>query len=291
MGSSPTRMRPAEMCGPDRSHFFQFLRTCISLKYHAGGNFWGICKPNVPVPEGNEGIMAEVTFLIAFLAGIVSFLAPCVLPLVPGFLVYLAGSSVSGGIHRRWDILVASILFVAGFSLVFSLLGVLLNSILASVSYNVQIWLSRAGGLVIIFFGLYLTGLITVSWFEQEHKMSITGIRSRHLTAFLFGVAFAAGWTPCVGPALGAILGFAAAMPSLAFTLLLAYSLGLGLPFIVTGLFATQAVGWIRRNSRFVHYVNIVFGILLIVIGILIFTQTLSLIANLPALNNLFLGS
>ena len=235
--------------------------------------------------------MAEVTYLIAFLAGIVSFLAPCVLPLVPGFLVYLAGTSVKEGSGKRWDILVASLLFVAGFSLVFSLLGVLLNSILSSVSYGVQLWLSRAGGLVIIFFGLYLTGLIRVPWFEQEHKMSITGIRSRHVTAFLFGIAFAAGWTPCVGPALGAILGFAAAMPGIAFTLLLAYSLGLGLPFIVTGLFATQAVGWIRRNSRLVHYVNIVFGILLIIIGILIFTQTLTLIANLPALNNFLLGS
>ena len=234
--------------------------------------------------------MAEVSYLIAFLAGIVSFLAPCVLPLVPGFLVYLAGTTVKEGPGRRWDIFVASLLFVAGFSLVFSLLGVLLNGILSSVSYGVQLWLSRAGGLVIIFFGLYLTGLIRVPWLEQEHKASVTGIRSRHATAFLFGIAFAAGWTPCVGPALGAILGFAATTPGLAFSLLVAYSLGLGLPFIITGLFATQAAGWIQRYSRYVHYVNIAFGALLIVIGILIFTQTLTLVANLPALNQFLLG-
>jgi cytochrome c-type biogenesis protein len=235
--------------------------------------------------------MVEISYVIAFLAGIVSFLAPCVLPLVPGFLIYLAGTSVREGAGKRWDILLASVLFVAGFSFVFSLLGVLLNNILSSVSYSVQLWLSRAGGLLIIFFGLYLTGLIRVSWLEQEHKFSITGIKSRYATSFLFGVAFAAGWTPCVGPALGAILGFAATQPGLAFTLLMVYSLGLGLPFIITGLFATQAVGWIQKYSHVVRYVNIIFGILLIVIGILIFTQTLSLIANLPALNGFLLGS
>ena len=234
--------------------------------------------------------MAGVSFLIAFLAGVVSFLAPCVLPIVPGFLVYLAGTTVREGAGKRWEIFIASILFVAGFSLVFSLLGVLLNGILSTASYGVQLWLSRAGGLVIIFFGLYLTGLLRVPWLEQEHRFGVTGIKSRHATAFLFGVAFAAGWTPCVGPALGAILGFAATEPGLAFSLLLAYSLGLGLPFIVTGLFATRAAGWIQRYSRYIHYVNIVFGVLLIVIGILIFTQTLALVANLPALNRFLLG-
>lgn len=170
-------------------------------------------------------------------------------------------------------------------------LGILLNTILTSVAYEIQLWLSRAGGVVIIFFGLYLSGLIRVSWLEQEHKISVTGIKSRHATAFLFGVAFAAGWTPCVGSALGAILGFAATKPGVAFTLLMVYSLGLGLPFIITGLFATQAIGWIEKYAHLVRYVNIIFGILLIVLGILIFTQTLSLVANLPVLNGFLLGS
>jgi cytochrome c-type biogenesis protein len=236
-------------------------------------------------------LVVEVSYIVAFGAGIVSFLAPCVLPLVPGFLIYLAGTSAKEGSGKRWDIVLASILFVAGFSLVFSLLGVLLNTVLMSVSNGAQLWLSRAGGLIIIFFGLYLIGLIRISWLEQEHKFSVTGIKSKYLTSFIFGVAFAAGWTPCVGAALGAILGLAANQPSLAFTLLLAYSAGLGVPFIITGLFASQAVGWIKKYSGVLHYVNIVFGVLLIVIGILIFTQTLSLIANLPEVNGYLLGS
>jgi cytochrome c-type biogenesis protein len=235
--------------------------------------------------------MAEVSYLVAFLAGIVSFLAPCVLPLVPGFLVYLAGTTTGDAGSKRWDIVIASLLFVAGFSLVFSLLGVLLNTILNSVAYGVQLWLSRAGGLIIIFFGLYLAGLIRISWLEQEHKFSVTGIKSKYATSFVFGIAFAAGWTPCVGAALGAILGLAATKPTFAFSLLLAYSLGLGLPFIITGLFASQAVVWIRKYSRVLQYVNVVFGILLILLGILIFTQTLGLVANLPLLNNFLLGS
>ena len=104
--------------------------------------------------------MVEVSYLVAFGAGVVSFLAPCVLPLVPGFLVYLAGTTVREGSAKRWDILAATVLFVAGFSLVFSIIGVLLNTVLTSVASDLQVWLSRIGGLIIIFFGLYLTGLI-----------------------------------------------------------------------------------------------------------------------------------
>ena len=235
--------------------------------------------------------MVEVSYLVAFAAGIVSFLTPCVLPIVPGFLAYLAGTTVREGASKRWDIFAASILFVAGFSVVFSLLGVLLNTILTSVAYDVQLWLSRAGGLVIIFFGLYLTGLIRLGWLEKEYKFSVTGKRSKYVTSFLFGVAFAAGWTPCVGAALGAILGLAASQPGIAFTLLLAYSLGLGLPFIVTGLFASRVAPAISKYSRVLQYINVAFGIVLIVLGILIFTQTLGLIADLPLLNNFLQGS
>jgi cytochrome c-type biogenesis protein len=177
-----------------------------------------------------------------------------------------------------------------GFSVVFAALGVLLNTVLLSVSYSVQTWLARVGGAIVIFFGLYLVGLIHIPWLDQEHKFNVgTKIKSRHVTSFLFGLAFAAGWTPCVGPALGVILGLAASHPGSAFILLLTYSLGLGLPFLLVGLFVSQANEFIHRYSKIIHYINIFFGILLICVGILIFTQSLTLVANFSLLNQTLL--
>ena len=139
---------------------------------------------------------------------------------------------------RDWSIFIASIFFVLGFSTVFSLLGVLLQGVLANVSYTVQAWLSRIGGAVIIFFGLYLLGLIRPSFLEQEKKIHLKRrFNSLYLTSFVFGAAFAVGWTPCVGPILGAILTLAVTQPGSAFGFLLAYTLGLGLPFLLVGLF------------------------------------------------------
>lgn len=229
---------------------------------------------------------------ISLLAGIVSFLSPCVLPIIPGFLAYLAGSSLaeSEGAKRR-EVFINSVFFVIGFSLVFALLGVLLNTVLDSVAYGAQAWLSRIGGVIIIFFGLYLTKLIRIPFLEREYKFSIRfNLRSRHLTSLLFGAAFAAGWTPCVGAVLGGILGLAASAPGSAFALLFAYAIGLGIPFLLVGLFAAHASAFITRYAQTLQYVSIVFGVLLIALGILIFTQQLNLIANFGFLNALLLS-
>lgn len=234
--------------------------------------------------------MVDITLGVAFVAGIVSFLAPCVLPILPGFLSYLAGTGIGDAQPKRKDIFISSIFFVLGFSLVFAALGVLLNTILEAVAYDVQVWLSRTGGAIIIFFGLYLTGLIHIGFFEREHNIHIKKkFKSRYVTSILFGAAFAAGWTPCVGVALGAILGLAATQPGRAFSLLLAYSLGLGLPFLVIGFFAAQAGAVIQKYIRYVKLVNIIFGIILIILGILIFTGNLSRIANFEILNTFLL--
>lgn len=234
--------------------------------------------------------MTELSITIAFIAGLVSFLSPCVLPLIPGFLSYLAGSSLSeSGQHRR-EIFFTSVFFVLGFSAVFSVLGVLLNTLLEAVAYDVQIWLSRIGGGLIILFGLYLTGLIRMPFLEREIKLQVTTkFRSRYMTAFVFGAAFAAGWTPCVGAVLGGILGLAASAPGSAFTLLFTYSLGLGLPFLAVGLFASQSSNLINKYAHLLKYINIAFGIVLIGLGILAFTQQLSRIANLELLNRFLL--
>lgn len=225
----------------------------------------------------------------AFVAGLISFLAPCVLPIIPGFLAYLAGSSLNNSTQNRREIFFNSVFFVVGFSLIFALLGVLLNTVLERVAYDVQLWLSRLGGIIIIFFGLYVTGLIRVAWFEREHRLRVVNLKSRYLTSFLFGAAFAAGWTPCVGAVLGAILALAASNPGSAFALLLAYSLGLGVPFLTVGLFTAPAQRFISRHTKAIRVVNVVFGFVLIALGILIFTQSLPLIANFSLLNSFLL--
>src|SRR3989338_3943206 len=133
---------------------------------------------------------------------------------------------------RQWSIFVNSVFFVLGFSIVFSLVGVLLQSVLLNVSYTVQQWLGYVGGTVIILFGIYLLGLIKIPFLEQEHKLGVKRkFRYSYITSFIFGAAFAVGWTPCVGAVLGGILTLAIVHPGSAFGLLVAYSLGLGIPF------------------------------------------------------------
>jgi cytochrome c-type biogenesis protein len=231
-----------------------------------------------------------ITLFGAFVAGLVSFLSPCVLPIIPGFLAYLAGAGVakkSDGTSElvqpsRGEIFLNSVFFVLGFAVVFALLGVLLNTVLQSASYMVQEWLARIGGLIVIFFGLFLTGLIHIPFLEREHKIGVKKkFNSRYVTSFLFGLAFAAGWTPCVGSALGAIIGLAASAPSEAFILFLIYALGLGIPFLIVGLFTSQATVFISRYSNALKYLNIIFGIILIMLGVLVFTESLPLIGNI----------
>ncbi len=227
-------------------------------------------------------------FGTAFVAGLVSFLAPCVLPIVPGFLAYLAGSSDPNSPTKRRDIFIHSIFFVLGFSSVFALLGILLQTVLLTVGAEVQTVLSRIGGLVVIFFGLYLTGLIKIAFLERDYKFAVKyKFSSRYLTSFVFGTAFAVGWTACAGAILGSILGLAASAPVSAFFLLFTYALGLGVPFLIVGLFTAQASVLIARLGDRAKYVNIGFGFLLVMIGVLVFTNNLALLGNFDFINTL----
>jgi cytochrome c-type biogenesis protein len=235
--------------------------------------------------------MTDISIIVAFTAGIVSFLAPCILPIIPGFLAYLAGGAGEAKPSRR-EVFINAVFFVLGFSFVFAALGVLLNTVLEAIAYDVQTWLSRIGGALIIFFGLYLVGLIRIPFLEREHKMVVTHrFSSRYLTSFVFGLAFAAGWTPCVGAVLGAVLGLAATAPGSAFALLLAYALGLGIPFLIVGLFAGEVQQWLNRLGNTARYINMAFGILLIGLGILVFTGDLARVANFELLNRFLLSS
>jgi len=235
---------------------------------------------------------------ISFAAGLISFLSPCVLPIIPGFLAYLSGASLGGvtpdgtpeeGGRRR--MFLNSLFFVLGFSVIFALLGVLLNTVLEDVAYTTQLWLSRIGGIVIILFGLYLIGLIRIKFLERGHTFAVKKkFGSQYTTSFVFGAAFAAGWTPCVSAVLGAILALAASQPGSAFALLLSYAVGLGLPFLVVGIFAGQADKFIQRHAAKLVWVNRIFGVILVILGVLVFTEQLSRIANFELLNKILLN-
>ena len=243
----------------------------------------------------------DVSIWIAFAAGTVSFISPCVLPIIPGFLAYLSGATINNrGADgqpipaKRSELFLNSLFFVIGFSIIFAVLGVLLNTVLHNVAYGVMAWLAWIGGAIVIFFGIYLMGFFHIPWLEREHSFGsaetkgwIRKFNSHYLTSLVFGMAFAAGWTPCVGAALAAILGLAVSSPGTAFYLLLAYSLGLGVPFLIVGLFASAAANIINKYSGIVRYINIVFGIILVILGILIFTQNVSLLGNFSVLNNI----
>ncbi|MBI2105838.1 sulfite exporter TauE/SafE family protein [Candidatus Woesearchaeota archaeon] len=184
---------------------------------------------------------------------------------------------------KNWNIFFSSVFFVLGFSVIFSLLGVVLQSIFSGSSYEVQKWLGRVGGILVIIFGLYITGLIKINFLEKEYKFKIKRrFSSSYLTSFIFGAAFAVGWTPCIGAILGAILTLAISQPSMAFLFLLSYSLGLGIPFMLVGLFTNQAQNFIAKFQNIFVYLRYLFGAVLIVIGMFVFTSQLSRIASFP---------
>ena len=182
-----------------------------------------------------------------------------------------------------------SVFYVLGFSLIFSLVGVLLQTVLTNVSYTVQDYLARIGGAIIIFMGLYLMGLLKPKFLNREYSLKFNmKFKSKYITSFLFGAAFAVGWSPCVSAALGAILALSTTAPSSAFILLFAYTLGLGIPFLIIGLFASKANNVILRYVRMFKYIQIMFGIVLVIIGILIFVNQLSRLANIEAVASIF---
>jgi len=192
---------------------------------------------------------------------------------------------------RQWSIFINSVFFVLGFSFIFSLLGVLLQSVLSNVAFTLQKWLGYFGGTLIIFFGLYLLGLIKIPFLEKEHKLQVKRkFKYSYATSFVFGSAFAVGWTPCVGAILGAILTLAVVSPGSAFPLLLSYSIGLGVPFLLVGLFTNQAAKWINRAGPWLKYVNYTFGVVLIILGVLVFTNQLSRFSSVPFLTNLLIS-
>ncbi|MBT3328833.1 MAG: cytochrome C biogenesis protein [Nitrosopumilus sp.] len=241
--------------------------------------------------------MSDPTIMIALFAGLGSFLAPCILPMIPAFLAYISGTTLAemktnqttNVQINKINIILNTIFFVLGFSIVFSILGVLINSVLSNKITEFTESLNFVAGIIIISFGLFLLFSTKINSLNIEKKIIIKNFKASYPMSFIFGLAFAIGWTPCVGPILGTILTLAVTTPSMSFSLLLAYSLGLGIPFILMGIFFSRSTRIIRSMSKHLKYYNIVLGGLIIILGVLVFTNQLAYIANFPLLNELVL--
>lgn len=215
---------------------------------------------------------SNVTLGLAFLAGLASFLSPCVFSLVPAYVGYLGGRSAAtarGGIADRWITFTHGLAFVLGFSTVFILLGVG-AAYIGGLLYDLQTWIARIGGIIVIIFGLHLTGLLKIPFLQYDLRAQTAPDRRwGYASSALMGVFFSAGWSPCVGPVLGAILTFALSGGSilLGTQLLTAYSIGLAIPFLIAAL----GIGWVttilKRYGKVMHTVEVVMGVILIIVG------------------------
>jgi len=222
---------------------------------------------------------------LAFLAGLASFLSPCVLSLVPAYIGYLGGRSAAvaqGDDKNRWLTFSHGIAFVVGFSIVFVLLGIA-TSALGSLLYNLRDWLTKIGGLVVIVFGLHMTHIIRIKFLEYDLRpQSQPGWQRGYISSALMGVFFSAGWSPCVGPVLGAILTLSLSGGSVSqgASLLTAYSAGLAIPFLLAAL----GVGWVttilRQYGKVMYYAEIVMGVILIIVGVMLFLGTFESLAR-----------
>jgi cytochrome c-type biogenesis protein len=214
---------------------------------------------------------------LAFGAGVLSFLSPCVLPLVPSYLSFVTGMSLEDlkeGVDRRAT-LVHSLLFVAGFSTIFLILGAS-ASFLGQFLRVYESWIARVGGAIIILLGLHLAGAFRLTPLLREKRVHLHDKPAGYLGTLAVGIAFGAGWTPCIGPVLGAILTFAASQDQFwsGVGLLLVYSLGLAVPFLLSSLALDAFLRGFARFRRFLPVVQVLSGILLVFLGLLLLTGT-----------------
>ncbi len=236
------------------------------------------------------------TFVAAFVAGLLSFVSPCVLPLIPGYLSYIsgvtlddmqgtgsAGAAAVAASRRR--VVIASLFFILGFSVVFGSLGAAASAIgqyiMAPGTGRLRV-LTKVAGAVVIVFGLHTMGLLRIEWLYSEKRVQVEKKPRGVFGAFLVGLAFAFGWTPCIGPILAGILAIAGSQETVGqgIKLLAVYSLGLGVPFLLTALAINHFFAAFARIRRHYHAIEVVSGLLLVAIGVLIFTDQFTIIAR-----------
>jgi cytochrome c-type biogenesis protein len=209
----------------------------------------------------------KMPFVVSFIAGILSFLSPCVLPLVPIYFFYITGISAKEIEERSLDskerikIFINSLLFILGFALVFVLIGAAAANLIGNIFANK--WINIIAGIVIVIFGLNIGGFIKFKIFQYEKRLNLQNAGS-----FLLGVSFAFGWTPCIGPIFGTIVGMAATEPAKSIIMMIIYSIGLALPFLLMAIFTLWSIKFIQKAKKYMHLIEKFSGILLILVGI-----------------------
>jgi cytochrome c-type biogenesis protein len=218
---------------------------------------------------------------LAFVAGVLSFLSPCVLPLIPSYVSFITGLSLEDASAKRWTAVTHAAFFVLGFTVIFVALGASATA-LGGLLFHHRVWLERIGGALIVVFGLYLLGAFQWGAFARERRVYLQHKPVGYLGSALVGLAFGAGWSPCIGPILGAVLTYTSATATVGegMGLLLAYSLGLGVPFLIAALAIDRFLGWFQRYKRFIPVVTRVAGGVLVVVGLLLATGYFSLLAT-----------
>ncbi|SKA72783.1 cytochrome c-type biogenesis protein [Clostridium sp. USBA 49] len=223
----------------------------------------------------------NISLLLAFSAGVISFLSPCILPLVPAYISYITGSNINETNNKKsyFYVLYKSIGFVIGFSIIFVLMGVSVTS-LGKIFIKNKILFRKISGILIFIFGLHITGIFKINLFYREKKFFSFSKSNGTFTSILMGMAFATGWTPCVGPILSSILAYAGNMETIVdgIILLIFYSLGLGIPFIFSALTIDSLISKIKIFNKYIKTISVLSGIFLIIFGSLIFTNKLGIL-------------
>lgn len=225
-----------------------------------------------------SGFFSSAPFLVSFAAGILTFISPCVLPLIPAYISYISGTSVkrlstSGEVSatERAQIFRSALMFVLGFSLVFVLLGAAMAELIGDV-FNYE-WIGWIAGGVIALFGLHMAGLIKIKFLNFEQRANFGDVKSKSFFApFVLGLSFALGWTPCVGPIFAAIVFKAAQDPATSIWLLIVYAAGLAVPFLLTALLTGFMLKFLTKIKRYFRIIEIVAGLFLVALGIAIAT-------------------
>ncbi len=222
----------------------------------------------------------SVGLFIAFTAGVLSFLSPCVLPLIPSYMSFITGLSLEEMGDQRRAAVTHALLFVSGFTLIFMALGATATGLGRLLQFH-QVWLERAGGVLIVVFGLYMLGAFSFGVFARERRVHIQNKPLGYLGSVLVGVAFGAGWTPCIGPILGSILLYTSSQGDLGqgVVLLFSYSMGLAVPFLIVALAVERFITWFQSYRRYMPFVTKASGGMLVFLGLLLMSGYFSLLA------------